>query len=865
MVCRNSDLSSVLITLARGASGVEDNQAVAMNHALIREGQSLPATSQEEWDSFINQTRAQFLSGRLAILPGSRDPIDRLNRALTQTPDAARLHAARNLIARAQRAQQAQTTYLSNYARELGVDIASAAMEFQVFFETATDNARIAASPAFVTAWTSNPDHTNLMPDRRSRYAYEQMEIGRATRLLGQNAPVEAPVADTLTRHYLSSSFLSEVGYDARSGRLEVIFTQTPERVYSYRIAPEVYNEFINSHSPGAYYSRNIRNNPDARYDDDEEINRASSVEHCVTCGQFVGNDMHYCPTMGSAEEINQEVRIAQEAAIAHVSGLTSDSASEALAPVRIAQRRSQRYESEYAGGTIHMRMPGRGRVASEARISNRLTMPVLATFQGSDEASVSGLALVAYNGRGLGYGVSPVLAPGDSGTDQMRCSCGRYSQTNNCGHINLVVSRIHSIINREEQATAAQATEAISNITPALVAANQASLVASTAAVSGWKPLGISFLENPEEFQAVYDEARLKRKEYLAAVNAGEDLSSLEYPVPYIKENAFNGLARRGSGRGFGIEIEWSFPGDWDRTEFDDASDKIGRELYSLGLTRSPSQAGYGESHNRRVYPDQHAKGWSYEQDDSTGSYPGYTNDSDPYTKGGELVSPIMYDEPETWSNLEKVCEVIKKHGGIPTPNAGLHVHVGVGDYDHRIANHNRALQAYAVSEDILFRMGTNPERRVHRDDGTYCRPNDLASSPYINIASAKNSGDHYNALNLEHIKGETRDHVEYRIFDGTINPAVIQAQAAMAVLLAESPMHNTGTTTPDEGREPRGTHIYNNPGRTALTGEDWLKSSKSFRGWLDRFVPGTDGDEKENPLVKQLVSLFAITRWQS
>ncbi|MFD0474790.1 hypothetical protein ACFQ0B_45995 [Nonomuraea thailandensis] len=30
-----------------------------------------------------------------------------------------------------------------------------------------------------------------------------------------------------------------------------------------------------------------------------------------------------------------------------------------------------------------------------------------------------------------------------------------------------------------------------------------------------------------------------------------------------------------------------------------------------------------------------------------------------------GELVSPILYDEPETWENIRLACEIIRAHGG--------------------------------------------------------------------------------------------------------------------------------------------------------------------------------------------------------
>lgn len=854
MVCRENPLSSVFTTFARDMTGLEDNQVLGLNHALMQEGIHAP-DDQETWDAFVDQALADFDAGRLRAGPRSRGVRRRILEARDRAPDGSRLYAARELLARSQRARDAQAGYFRSYAREFGVSESHSATEFWVGFQDASDDARLTASPAFERAWLSNPDNTDLMVDRRSLYAYEQMEIARAARVLQQDA---RPAVQS--REPVDSAAIAEIGYDSQGGRLEVVMRSNPDRVYAYRMSPTEYAEFRSAPSLGSFFARRIRGNDAYAYGSQAEADQASEHRRCATCGEFASMAYHDCPPTGSAEDINRDIRLAVVNARARAAGVAGPPA--APPTPRLAPVRTVRYLTEAgAEQSSSIRIPGVTRVTQEARRETSVQIPVRASLDDDQgHAEVVGYAVVAYNGRGQGYQVSAVTEPGDSGTDKLRCTCARYRATYHCEHVDAVIGQIQALANGSSRAGRAQAQSAASAVSADLASEYDASVTATDAAIAGWRPLETSFVDNPEEFQSVYDGYRDHWTAYKESLARGEDPKDLPYPVPYLHENAFGGLADRGGPRSFGTEIEFSLPPNTTEEERAQVIAAIGQELYDLGLTRSPEQEEYGASHGD--YRDYHERGWSFEEDGSTGVWPGSYRSQDSPVLGGEIVAPIMFDERKTWENIAKVCDVLKRHGAVVSAQSGLHVHVGVGDYDHRVDNHNRLLEAVSANEDLLYRMSTNPERGQHRGRN-YCEPNQVAASPYTTVGDARRyHNGHHLAINMQSVSGVDNDHVEFRTFDSSLNPAVIQAQIGMAIYLAE------GATRPEstggQTRTPLGSRVRQNPGRSRTSGQDWQESTKGFRTFLDRFVPGQGGDEKENPRVQQMIALFAITRWQ-
>ena len=847
MVCRESSLSSAMITFARGASNLDDSLVSGLNHSLMREGNQLPDPTQSDWNNFIDSTISSLRSGDLVVLKGSRDPLSRLEAAKSEMPSGKRFYAAQRLLNRIHNTLLSHNSYLENYARSTGIAFRDAELEFTLMISEAGADTTLCASPSFVKAWESNPDYANLFIDRKSLYAYEQMEINRAS--LGE---VHIDIRPAVTRTKVEDSIIETMGYDPLNGRFEVTSKKYPERIHAYRMSPTEYEGFLSAPgSIGARFKSMVQGNPLFQYGDIYEAEMASEHFRCELCGQFSGM-IHECPPLGSQESLDNDVRMAVARATANVAGLSSP--EELATPETLLGGRNRLYSSEYDGSTISLRLPSISRMTAEARRASAVRIPILATFDtGEGQVSISGLANLAYEGRGRGYFASPVAGQPNL-SDNLKCNCSEYQVNLNCKHLSVVTERISNLARGASRPTMARVQQAVADVQVGLEEEYRDSVARTTVANIGWRPVNTSFENDPTIFQDIYQKFREKSQSYKEEAKNGS--TTLEYPVPYIRENALGGLARRGSKRGFGTEIEFSFPTDITDAEKARRQKAIGLALYSAGLTPDDRQHTYGATHNR--YTEEQNAGWSFEEDLTTS----YGHEA---TSGGEIVSPVMFDEEETWINLEKVCNILKENGAITSKGAGFHVHVGVGDYDHRVENHNRLMQAYSENEDLLYRLSSNPERGTHRGQ-SHCQPNRVASTPYTTMDRAVGAqSNHADAINFEGVKGNNKDHVEFRTFDSTLNPGVIQAQIAFSVYMTEGATRPEGSTLPNENRMKLGTRRAVDSDRENLSGEDLNASTKPIRRFIDRFVPGNGMDDENNPRIQQLVALFAMTRWQA
>ncbi len=128
---------------------------------------------------------------------------------------------------------------------------------------------------------------------------------------------------------------------------------------------------------------------------------------------------------------------------------------------------------------------------------------------------------------------------------------------------------------------------------------------------------------------------------------------------VPFVTDKATGGLGARNGGRGFGVELEFDIDPGVKRA---DALAAIARDLHTEGILAEARQRSY---HSSSDYSR-----WRFETD---------------ATMDGEIISPVLNDEPRAWEQLAKVCEA-RRHRGRGSAPAGGHVHVGVGDFDHTV-----------------------------------------------------------------------------------------------------------------------------------------------------------------------------------
>ena len=89
--------------------------------------------------------------------------------------------------------------------------------------------------------------------------------------------------------------------------------------------------------------------------------------------------------------------------------------------------------------------------------------------------------------------------------------------------------------------------------------------------------------------------------------------------------------------------------------------------------------------------------KGWFIYRDTSVWDYPSNT--------GGEVVSPIIKENKLIWSNLETICNMIKKEKGTTDKRTAGHINIGLQTFENE-QNLNNLLLIWSAYEDIIIKF---------------------------------------------------------------------------------------------------------------------------------------------------------------
>jgi Putative amidoligase enzyme len=453
-------------------------------------------------------------------------------------------------------------------------------------------------------------------------------------------------------------------------------------------------------------------------------------------------------------------------------------------------------------------------------------TTPVVAlvTDEGGTSRRIIGELVVARVGHGHGSELEVTCSTlvGCTCDDDVRFT-GRW-----CRHVEATTAAFHGLL--EDRAAAQRArTTALAT----LAAERRGVVDAAAAARDRWVVLarttpGVSYLEQPAAFaQAVAD--------------AQQRLAHGRQPIPYHLEDATGGLAARDGGRPFGVELEFEIPYGRRGLNVGEELRAIGQDLHAAGLTQTPTRLAYHAGYE--IYSSA-PNGWRFEGDESV---------------HGELVSPLLWDGPRTWQDLERVCAIIRRHGGVPTRQTGSHVHVGAGDYGTDPACHIRLLRLCKQHEDVLFRLAQNPAAAAHRGRG-FCEPNPDPADGYASVAAVRASHTRPAAINLGGMHGLPTDHVELRLWDGTLDPAVIQAQVNVSLAAVAAARRGVDLASPSEpigSHRGRGTHDLRPASPASAGWPAWVDATASCRRLADLLF------HREQDKA-QLAALFAVTTWQ-
>jgi Putative amidoligase enzyme len=354
-----------------------------------------------------------------------------------------------------------------------------------------------------------------------------------------------------------------------------------------------------------------------------------------------------------------------------------------------------------------------------------------------------------------------------------------------------------------------------------------------------------VSFVEDFASFRRAY---RAANASFSAGSNPLDSFvanpAHAPITVPRVQDNV---------GFLFGVELEFADTGRFSRSTF-------GEWMYSQNYTTSSHMRGYHSGRGETQH-------WRYEDDCSV--------------SGGEVISPILRDNAASWEALSAVVTSLVEMGGSADIRTGGHIHVDTSELGNDLRTWQRFFVLYHAFEDVLYRLAANPLRnsgrttpngvraaRMHRG-GSYSSPSPEApglrtwNSDLSSLISRYAS--HGSAINTENVSSRYgTGHVEFRLWDGSLDLGVIQTQVKVCAAIINAAMRDDlHDRIMALESEPRGSHrrvrrerSEQNLSRQRLSGTQWREDTLSIRNFCD--ILFTNRTDKE-----QVVTLFAMNSW--
>lgn len=329
------------------------------------------------------------------------------------------------------------------------------------------------------------------------------------------------------------------------------------------------------------------------------------------------------------------------------------------------------------------------------------------------------------------------------------------------------------------------------------------------------------SYLNDPDAYLEARAEAKARQERGEGAVQ------------PITFGSVTNGAitAHPGMGRGFGLEIEYVVDADKDARAVRRA---IAKALNEENLSLSDEPYEYGESSEYTGYQE-----WAVENDCSV---------------NGEVISPILYDNEESWRQVARVCQIIKDHGGKVDESCGQHVHISRLDESSEAT---RDLVNFVQGhQDSLRRAAANPHTGKHRNT-RHSRP--FSAQTAYETVRTYDLGDEVDREFMVNLSSP--EHTEFRDADGSLDPGHIQAQVRIAAAIVHRAETGGFRSAParsqDVGANRRRTFALTGSHTAPERDEDTLVSDVPFRATIDALFD--DEDSK-----RMMASLGVAAPWQ-
>lgn len=828
MSCRTTAAGSCFTTYARLVTGgrLSDVATLSLFHELRRSYNEQPVANrrvrtQAEYLELLNrqQTRIQ---GMQNITDARRQSLlERISRAHTEEmPDQSVIHALYNITPQVRARIENLERFLVDMAARLNQPLEEVRTQFN-------DSIIVGSRRTLSLESYSQADR-----DTVSQYGLGQ-EVGichavsllndqaravEATRITeGVSRIIRKPIVEARSRETgVDNLFLTEAGYDIRNQRLEVSILDTTtgiETVYAYKVQEYYANQVadLGYRNNGKIWYNTIRGNMGFAYSSQEEEIAAGIAPRCLACGQFAASG-HGCP-------------------------------------MRVEPQIMSRYSTRSRWSRQRLGMD-----VGDARGNTAISLPAITEFRtalATGAVTVNGISEYIYlsDNRGGARVSGSVTAYKDENDackiniSNLYCQCNNYLQTGSCSHVEAIKQAVYLRLNPVRTVRTASTPEE----RLAIIAVNEER--ARVAAATDWTLQEATFSEARRTWrgnsEVLYSEDfDAFERVYEASVKARKDNENKPV-IPYIRENALDGMATRESGQGFGVEIEYEFLSGVDRRT---ANINIGRAFLAAGLTPDATQRGYHFAKSRGyrdTHVDSEGKGnWSWENDGSV--------------SGGELVSPTMYDEPETWEKLEKAIKILTDNGAIATKKAGGHVHVGTGFYHGSPEKYTELARLMTQHEDVMFRLAANPTRGTHRMSSYASPPPAVPALGFANIAAVQRGTGGRSALNYISVAGNMTDHPEFRIFDSSLDAGAIQSHIKLSVAMTHAAARIASAGGSTRTKEVLGSHVNRAKvrGTRKLTKNDLKEETTTFRSLLDTLFRRAEDKA-------QLTAVFANTKW--
>lgn len=854
MSCRTTPAGSAFTTYARLANGgvLSDVATLSTFHYLRSRYLARPEAARGTYTEEEYQALLQRQIDRTARSRGLDDArresiLGRLRAAQSAgMPDQGTAYALFNLNPTVRDRGTALSRFIQSMASEMSISFDDAQTMYRGY-ENGIDRTRGAATPDTVTeAATTQAQEMGIPTETGSVHAMVMMRQTSQTRAIAAAHAAEQRIVRTAIAqpvHY-EGVRIHEWGYDARNGRLELLLTDphtSEPTLHTYQgiTADQAQDWLIDEGSTleprsqriARFWFHNVRGNSAYEYANAVEAARSGMAPRCPICGQFA-NSLHSCPPIGEPRRLSLNT--------------TNSRWSRQQAPLRTFNRDGEESATPYA-----LSLPAI-REFREAWAGGPVSLQISEYINGYDESgdwtwnSLRGDMLIYRDPDGnMAFN-----------TANLNCNCTAFRESQQCRHIDAATAAARLRLNPPARVPAARLTpeQRAERLAAAQLVADQAARTdwtraedTLTDAARHWRnDQEISYMQDTEAFERVYGQTLDARA---AADNA--------ITVPYLRDNVLDGMAQRGSGQAFGMEIEYEFPPSMNRVDVRAAQEAIGRELYAAGLASSRNQDGYGAS-KRRGFRDTHSapdgtSNWSWERDGSV--------------NGGELVSPGLYDEPETWDKLDIAVEILRRNGAISSKRAGAHVHVGTSMYAGDPKKYAELARLMTQHEDVLFRLAADPNRGTHRNSSYSSPLSDVPTDGFADVSAARRwQGGRTRVLNYGAISDPATggdsgsDHPEFRIFDSSLHAGTMQTQVKLAVAMTHAAARIADEGGSVRAKERVGSHAERlkalGTGRRRLTGDALAEDTATFRSFLDTlFARTVDKD--------QVTSLFAHTKW--